>query len=57
VLAQIRISNILTPIFRLLDSWLPLPPLSLIAVLRKEENHAGVGEAQGMLPLDAKAAS
>lgn len=34
-LAQIRILNILTPVFRLVDSWLPLPPLSLIAVLRK----------------------
>lgn len=56
-LGQIRILNILTPIFRLLDSWLPLPPLSLIAILRKEENRVGAGEAQGMLPLDAKAAS
>jgi glycosyltransferase involved in cell wall biosynthesis len=34
-LAQIRILNMLTPIFRLLDAWLPLPPLSIIAVLRK----------------------
>jgi hypothetical protein len=48
---------LLTPIFRLLDSWLPLPPLSLIAILRKEVNRAGVGEAQANLPLDAKAAS
>jgi hypothetical protein len=34
--AQIRILNLLTPVFRLVDRWLPLPPLSLIAVLRKE---------------------
>jgi hypothetical protein len=27
---------LLTPLFRLLDPWLPLPPLSIIAILRKE---------------------
>jgi glycosyltransferase involved in cell wall biosynthesis len=36
-LAQIRILNLLTPIVRLTDSWLPLPPLSLIAILRKDD--------------------
>ncbi len=35
-IAQIRVLNFLTPLFRLVDRWLPLPPLSLIAVLRKE---------------------
>ncbi len=35
-LMQIRMLNILTPLFRLVDSWLPLPPLSLIAILRKD---------------------
>jgi glycosyltransferase involved in cell wall biosynthesis len=35
-LGQVRMLNLLTPIFRLLDSWLPLPPLSIIAILRKE---------------------
>ena len=35
-LGQIRVLNLLTPIFRLVDSWLPLPPLSIIAILRKE---------------------
>jgi SAM-dependent methyltransferase len=34
-LGQIRLLNLLTPVFRLVDSWLPLPPLSLIAILRK----------------------
>ena len=56
-LAQVRMLYLLTPIFRVLDSWLPLPPLSLIAILRKANNHAGVGGAQGRLPEDAKAAS
>jgi glycosyltransferase involved in cell wall biosynthesis len=56
-LAQVRVLNLLTPIFRIVDSWLPLPPLSLIAVLRKEENPAALEGIQGMLPLDAKAAS
>jgi SAM-dependent methyltransferase len=30
---QIKMLNVLTPLFRLLDRWLPLPPLSLIAIL------------------------
>ena len=39
-LGQIRILNVLTPMFRLVDSWLPLPPLSIIGILRKEQNAA-----------------
>src|ERR1700683_368403 len=35
-LGQIRMLNILTPVFRLVDSWLPLRPLSIIAMLQKE---------------------
>ena len=35
-LGQIRMLNFLTPVFRLVDPWLPLPPLSIIAILRKE---------------------
>jgi len=34
-LGQIRMLNLLTPLFRLVDAWLPLPPLSFIAILRK----------------------
>src|SRR5579864_9186235 len=34
-LAQIRLLNLLTPLFRLVDPWLPLPPLSIIAILKK----------------------
>ncbi|PYU37444.1 MAG: glycosyl transferase family 2 [Acidobacteria bacterium] len=32
---QIKLLNVLTPVFRVLDKLLPLPPLSLIAVLSK----------------------
>jgi len=32
---QIKMLNLLTPLFRALDNFLPLPPLSLIAVLSK----------------------
>ncbi len=32
---QIKFLNLLTPLFRVLDDFLPLPPLSLIAVLNK----------------------
>jgi len=35
-LAQIRLLNLLTPLFRVLDPLLPLPPLSLIAIFRKD---------------------
>jgi glycosyltransferase involved in cell wall biosynthesis len=41
-LGQIRVLNMLTPIFRLVDSWLPLPPLSVIAILRKENEEGRV---------------
>lgn len=37
-LAQIRLLNLLTPLFRVIDSSLPLPPLSIIAVLKKTES-------------------
>jgi glycosyltransferase involved in cell wall biosynthesis len=47
-LGQIRMLNILTPVFRLVDSWLPLPPLSIIAILRKENEE---GRANPTAPL------
>jgi glycosyltransferase involved in cell wall biosynthesis len=56
-LAQIQILNLLTPVFRVTDRWLPLPPLSLIAILRKENAGTAVAEKEAALPLDAKAAS
>jgi glycosyltransferase involved in cell wall biosynthesis len=42
---QIRMLNLLTPVFRLLDSWLPLPPLSIIAILRKENQEGSENPA------------
>src|SRR5271163_985797 len=42
---QIRMLNLLTPVFRLLDSWLPLPPLSVIAILRKENQEGSENPA------------
>jgi glycosyltransferase involved in cell wall biosynthesis len=50
-LGQIRLLNVLTPIFRRIDSWLPLPPLSIIAILRKQEGHAAAS------PLNVKMVS
>jgi glycosyltransferase involved in cell wall biosynthesis len=41
-MGQVRLLNVLTPLFRLVDSWLPLPPLSIIAVLRKEHDGAAL---------------
>jgi glycosyltransferase involved in cell wall biosynthesis len=34
-LSQIKVLNVMTPIFRVVDKILPLPPLSLIAVIKK----------------------
>jgi glycosyltransferase involved in cell wall biosynthesis len=50
-MGQIRLLNILTPLFRLIDPWLPLPPLSIIAILRKWNRQVD------MLAFDAKTAS
>jgi glycosyltransferase involved in cell wall biosynthesis len=41
-LGQIRLLNLLTPLFRRVDGWLPFQPLSIIAVLRKEPFSAKV---------------
>ena len=54
-LAQIRMLNVLTPVFRLVDAWLPLPPLSIIAVLRKELGSRDSSPAT--IHLDANTAS
>jgi SAM-dependent methyltransferase len=56
-LGQIRMLNLLTPVFRLVDSWLPLPPLSIIAILRKEEAHEGLPAQPNKIGTDASAAS
>jgi len=36
-MVQIRLLNFMTPVFRRIDAVLPLPPLSIIAVFRKED--------------------
>jgi hypothetical protein len=40
---QIKVLNFFTPLFRVIDRFLPFPPLSLIAVLRKP-----IGRAVGV---------
>ena len=42
-LTQMILLNLFTPIFRRIDRFLPLPSLSLIVVLEKDEPH---GEAR-----------
>src|SRR6202050_375715 len=49
-LGQIRMLNILTPVFRLVDSWLPLRPLSIIAMLRKESEGGRANQALPVAP-------
>lgn len=56
-LAQIRMLNILTPLFRLLDPWLPWPPLSLIAILRNQAASVAQAESLAGFSLNAEAAS
>jgi glycosyltransferase involved in cell wall biosynthesis len=41
-MVQIRILNLLTPIFRRIDSLLPFPPLSIIAIFRKDADASSV---------------
>jgi len=45
---QIKLLNLLTPLLRIVDPWLPLPSLSLIAVFRKP---AAVAEDAAEIPL------
>jgi SAM-dependent methyltransferase len=47
-LYQIKLLNLLVPLFRKLDSWLPFPHLSLIAVLEKPATRM---ETQKQLPI------
>jgi hypothetical protein len=56
-LAQIRLLNLLTPLFRVLDPWLPLPPLSLIAIFRKEDGSAPTRRPANDDALDANRGS
>jgi glycosyltransferase involved in cell wall biosynthesis len=39
---QIRVLNALTPSFRRIDAFLPFPPLSIIAIFRKEDGVSNV---------------
>jgi glycosyltransferase involved in cell wall biosynthesis len=52
-LGQIRLLNWLTPLFRLVDPWLPLPPLSIIAILRKGGS-AGSSCEQAQSPVESQ---
>jgi SAM-dependent methyltransferase len=52
-LGQVRLLNFLTPLFRVIDSWLPFPPLSLIAIFRKEAGSASNETFSGISPSDA----
>jgi glycosyltransferase involved in cell wall biosynthesis len=54
-LAQIRVLNLLTPLFRLVDSWLPLPPLSIIAILHKDDAAMHQPLPGGTSPLQPRA--
>jgi 2-polyprenyl-3-methyl-5-hydroxy-6-metoxy-1,4-benzoquinol methylase len=56
-LAQIRLLNLLTPIFRLIDPWLPLPPLSLIGIFRKESGFEPATPPDQQLVSDPNRAS
>jgi glycosyltransferase involved in cell wall biosynthesis len=56
-LGQIRLLNIMTPVFRLLDNWLPLPPLSIIGIMRKGDGSEEPKEAAAKLHRDSRAPS
>ncbi len=50
-LFQVMLLNALTPLFRLVDAWLPFAPLSLVAVLEPADRLARGGEA-GPPPME-----
>ena len=50
---QIKILNFLTPLVRVIDRFLPLPPLSIIAVLRKPPLEAAPQPANSLRPESA----
>ena len=54
---QIRVLNALTPFFRKIDSLLPLPPLSLIAVLRNPPGNLRTADASNFAEAPAEAVS
>lgn len=49
-LLQIKILNSLVPIFRRLERWMPLPPLSLIAILEKNTARSSADETRAVVP-------
>ena len=46
---QIKLLNVMTPIFRLIDNIVPLPPLSLIAVVKKPADAAALPTASSIV--------
>jgi glycosyltransferase involved in cell wall biosynthesis len=50
-LLQMKMVNLLTPLMRAVDGWLPLPPMSLIAVMEKR-TRAPAGEVTVDLPAE-----
>jgi hypothetical protein len=50
---QIKMLNFLTPLVRAIDRFLPLPPLSIIAILRKPPLESAHEPAGGMRPESA----
>ena len=51
---QIKMLNLLTPILRRLDPWIPLPPLSLIAVFEKRADIARRAEEGSPEPVSER---
>jgi 2-polyprenyl-3-methyl-5-hydroxy-6-metoxy-1,4-benzoquinol methylase len=43
---QMKVLNLLVPILRVVDRWMPLPPLSLIAVFEKAQEKQGKAVAE-----------
>lgn len=44
-LAQVWLLNIATPVLRTLDRWLPIPPLSIVAILHPKTQSVGPDES------------
>jgi hypothetical protein len=52
-IGQIWILNSITPIMRRLDRWLPIPPLSLIAIMQRPAASQAAAAAAASAPIQA----
>ena len=56
-LLQIKLLNVLVPVFKKMERWIPLPPLSLIAILEKRRASEFQADSRGETPAQLNLAN